>query len=183
MKLYHGTTIENALSILSEKRMIGTKKFSRHPNTFVSLTSDLMTAQQFGDVLFSFPLTNLDVVEVDYEDSTWPERNKEITEYIFGGLFEELNEDLTVMVSEQEYIARDEITFEYSDVEVLLCGYSKDELEDHKKKIRDVVGEQIKIQVKHLKDNKPLVDEKWNDDLQNQIADLSKLIDEIGIPK
>jgi hypothetical protein len=126
MKLYHGTSAENAIEILKERKLRGKKKFDNHLYPYISFSKDKRIAGLFGEVVFEFQKAFHVAEKVHYEDIEWMISNREICEYISGtrmvDFLEESGGGLLTMDDEEEYFIRGEYTFDFDEIKIYVTS-------------------------------------------------------------
>ncbi|WCK57357.1 hypothetical protein PP175_29645 (plasmid) [Aneurinibacillus sp. Ricciae_BoGa-3] len=148
MYLYHGTSFENAISILYSRQLKGKKAFNRHKNRYVSLSRNKFVARQFGKVVFRFEKTNLSI-PIEYKNKEWMQNHQEIVEYIMNMTTYEQSEQLSVymdrMADEQEFIVKNKIDFSDSPVTIYLIHPNMQEMNEMKWEMKDLLKDGDKI--------------------------------------
>lgn len=155
MKLYHGTTLENAKSILEQRVVKGKKASRKHKNRYVSFSKSLLEARIFGEVVLQFEEIN-EAVPVPYQDKGWASKNPEVYQYLLANTALQLNEDndLTEIEREKEFVLVNKYRFDHEHVTVHLIGENMKELNKLKKELDLVLkeGDSVKKSVKMYSD-------------------------------
>lgn len=157
MYLYHGTTVENALTILKERVVKGKKASRKHCNRYVSLSDSLLEARQFGEVVFQFEQVEK-AIPVNYESKEWASEHSEIVEYVLHNSIhtnkEVSSESLHQMKSEHEFVVINKLRFDNEDVTIHLIGENMKDLNKLKKSLDHALnsGDTVKKSVKLYKE-------------------------------
>lgn len=161
--LFHGTSFENAIKILEEKRLNGTKRLKHHKNKYVSFSKNILVAREFGEVIFEFKNLLPKAIEVPYEDFDWMMSNVELSEHILSSPFMECLQEggIVIMKTEEEAIIVDQHTFDYEDVVIHIGCEDWGDNPIYAKELVKRFGNQLKIiESKTLYDEMALFTEK-----------------------
>jgi hypothetical protein len=176
--MYHGTPLESALKILKEGSFRGTKKLPHHQHAYISFSSSFESAKDFGEIIFTVqPLPTF--IEVDYENQEWMRNNQEIVEYV--GVWyddeEKTKEELHAIQFESEYVVKDLCPWKEVVTGITIYTNEKEDVEQKRNLLLELVGEEIPIQIKRKKERLPSDFEKkqWAD-LAEQIKKLEEQI-------
>ncbi|PLS19249.1 hypothetical protein CVD28_02225 [Bacillus sp. M6-12] len=143
---YHGTSIENAVSILSNRLLKGKKSFNKHKNRYVSFSTNKLVARQFGEVVLRFePMEKATPVELT--DFDWILENQEIAEYALSGKEEGLK-------MEEQIVLKNKHRFENEAVTIYLIHDDAKHLEEMKQQLAHLLkdGDKLTKNAKMYKD-------------------------------
>lgn len=130
--LYHGTTLEKALSILENRIVKGKKASNKHHNRYVFLSKNKLEARQFGEVVIRFE--NIENgVPVDAKST-----NKEVAELAIKGATAGLKLDEQIVLKNKHDFSNESVT-------IYLVHDDVNHLNEMKKQLSVLLKDQDKL--------------------------------------
>ncbi|MEC1526203.1 hypothetical protein P9D43_29995 [Neobacillus niacini] len=144
--LFHGTSLDEAREILTQQLFKGKKAFRHHRNGYVSFTTDMIYAANFGHIVLEFHNGIPSAIKVPYGNIDWFYENQELTEYIIKRKFNEVDVSTFEFLIEDEFIVPMQYAFELSKVNLhIMTRFSEGIDELVKNQIQNEFGQIVNV--------------------------------------
>lgn len=189
MKMYHGTSFENAMKILTEGFFKGNRKLAHHKHAYISFTSTFNIATDFGEIVFHTDYDASLFTQVEYDNAKWLRKNQEIVEYVgvWYDCKKETKKELLAIQFEQEYVVKDRYPWKGIVNAITIYANENENVEEMYKQLEEAVKGTVPIEIKQRwKKAQPskFEVEQWSEfirmveelDVENLVATIQKKV-------